>query len=296
MISEALPQNIARTQWNNRLKSAAMMLLFLFGIFIFALTLVAMFVIPVSLFSGDPSFRLDHVLENARVQWQVLKFFIKILLFCTGAAMFFIWKNISRVGAVMGAQPLKLQSTEPFWRELETLCISRGLSMPDLFMFENRTVPRTLVTAAIMQGVGGKWALVVSEGAYRLKPDLRQALLAQAVQRIHTGDMHFLTFFCFLGYFPAHISLGTNKAGRILFKIPLAAADMFMKLFRKRLLDLRLARLDMGAVELTKQAEPMRELMKLLPTHAEVEKYFFEPYLSLFIARSEDGYREKVMA
>lgn len=273
-----------------------MMLLFLFGIFIFALTLVAMFVIPISLLSNDPTFSPAHVLENARVQWQVLKFFLKILLFVFGAAMFFIWKNISRVSAVMGAQPLKLQSTELFWRELETLCISRGLQMPDLYMFENRTVPRTLVTAAIMQGVGGKWALVVSEGAYRLKSEMRQALLAQAVQRIHTGDMHFLTFFCFLGYFPAHIALGTNKVGKILFKIPLAAADMFMKLFRKRLLDLRLAKLDMGAVELTKDAGAMRELMKLLPTHAEVEKYFLEPYLSLFIARSEDGYRDKVMA
>jgi hypothetical protein len=293
-MTAALPRNIAQIQWNNRLKSAFLAALFLFGILIFALVLVSMIAVPIALSGIDPKFRLDNLLDNPRIHFQVFKYFMKVLLFCLGAALFFIWKNISKVEEVMSAKPLKLASSEAFYRELENLCISRGLRMPDLFMFENRAVPRTMITAAVMQGTGGRWALIITEAAYRLEPALREALLAQAVQRIHTKDTLFLTLFCFLGYFPFHIMNGTNVFGRIAFKLPLAAADKIMAPLRPHVLDLRLARLDAGSLELTKEAGPMAQLMGRLPLHSEIAEYFHDPYLALFIARSAGSYRESL--
>ncbi|MEZ0226845.1 MAG: hypothetical protein ACAH83_19975 [Alphaproteobacteria bacterium] len=292
----SLPSNIAGIQWNNRLKSVFLTFMFLFGVLAFALTLVMMISVPIALFVPDPKFRLDNFMDNGRLHLQVLKFFLKILFFSLGATLFFIWKNISKVDRVMMAKPFKLTSSDTFYRELENLCISRGLRMPDLYMFENRAVPRTIVTAAVMQGLNGQWALIVTEAAYRLPPPLREALLAQAVQRVYTKDTLFLTLFCFLGYFPYHVANGTNAFGRILFKLPLAAADLVLKPLRPHVLDLRLARLDVGSLELTKEAGPMAELMTKLPRHAEISTYFYDPFLALFIARSAGSYRESLFS
>lgn len=292
----ALPANIAAIQWNNRLKSLLLTLVFLLGILVFAVTLVLMIGVPVMLFSKDPNFRPEVFFDNPRVQWHVFKFFTKVLLFCLGAAGFFIWKHISHVGKVMSARPLKMASTDPFYRALETLCISRGLRVPDLYVFQPYALRKDMVTAAVMQGTGGSWALLLTEGALQLKPALREALLAQAVQRVHSKDTFFLTLFCFLGYFPFHIMNGTNRIGRIMFRLPLAAADLLMKPLRPRVLDLRLARLDAGSLELTKEAGPMAELLSTLPTHRDIEQYFYDPYLPLFIAQSDGAYRKGLLA
>jgi hypothetical protein len=292
----ALPANIAAIQWNNRLKSLLLALVFLLGILIFAVSLVLMIGVPVMLFSKDPNFRPEVFFDNPRIQWHVFKFFTKVLLFCLGAAAFFIWKHISHVGKVMSARPLKLPSSDPFYRALENLCISRGLRVPDLYVFHPYALRKDMVTAAVMQGTGGSWALILTEGALQLAPALREALLAQAVQRVHSKDTFFLTRFCFLGYFPFHIMNGTNKIGRIMFKLPLGAADLLMKPLRPRVLDLRLARLDSGSLELTKEAGPMAALLAKLPTHKEVEAWFHEPYLPLFIARSDSAYRQDLLA
>jgi hypothetical protein len=291
-MTASLPSNIAGIQWNNRLKSVFLTFMFLFGVLAFSLTLITMIAAPIAVF--DPKFRGDNLLHNTHLHLQVVKFFLKILFFSLGATLFFIWKNISKVEHVMMAKPFKLTSSDAFYRELENLCISRGLRMPDLYMFENRAVPRTLVTAAIMQGFDGKWALIVTEAAYRLPPPLREALLAQAVQRVYTKDTLFLTLFCFLAYFPHHVANGTNAIGRVLFKLPLAAADLVLKPLRPHVLDLRLARLDVGSLELTKEAGPMAELMTKLPRHADIGAYFYDPFLALFIARSAGSYRESL--
>jgi hypothetical protein len=292
----ALPANIAALQWNNRLKSLFLTLLFLLGILVFAVGLVLMIGVPVMLFAKDASLRPENFFDNPRIQWHVLKFFLKVLLFCLGACAFFIFKQVSRVGQVMSAQPLKLSTADPFYRALENLCISRGLRLPDLYVFHAYAVPKNIVTAAVMQGAGGRWALVVTEASRQLPPDLRDALLAQAVQRVHSRDTFFLTLFCFLGYFPFHILNGTNKIGKMLFWLPLGAAELMMKPLRPKVLDLRLARLDAGSLELTKEAGPMAALLARLPTHKEVEAWFHEPYLPLFIARSDSAYRQDLLA
>ena len=144
------------------------------------------------------------------------------------------------------------------------------------------------------QGVGGKSALILTHEDLKLPPDLQEALAAQVVQRLYTKDSWFMTLYCFLGHFPFHVLRSSNVIARYAFWLPMKIADLVIAPFRSMILDLRMARLDMGAIEITKNAESMGKLLQNLMTLEEVERFIHAPYLSLFIAASGDK-REKAL-
>lgn len=285
-----LPDNIARLQWNNRLKTVALSCIFLLGIAVFSVCLMLMIVIPAS-FIPDSGLDLAQAAADPKLQIRLARFFFKILFFSLIAAFYFIHRDINRIDEIFSASKLQMRSSDPFYRTLEQKCIERGLKTPELYLFGRNTIDSRLVTAAVAQGMAGKSALMLTQACLQLPQPLQEALAAQAVQRLYTKDTWFLTLFCFLGHFPYHVLGRVNKIGKIVFKLPMKAADLVIAPFRPRILGLRMTRLDMGAVELTKDPESMTKLLQALATLDEAEKYFYAPYLSLFIVRS--GRRDK---
>ncbi len=293
-MSHDLPENIARLQWNNRLKSMLVMLMFVFGITVFAVTLVLMVVVPLSLVP-DSGISLQELVDNPKVHRNALKYFLKVLFFCMGGALYFIYRGLARVGDLFSAVPLKLSHTDPFYRMLENLCISRGLKTPDLYMFKPVAIPSNILTAAVVQGVSQKAALIVTNAALSLPPAEMEAFAAQVVQRLYTKDTHFLTLFSFLGYFPWHILSNTNVFGRVLFKLPLKAADIVMEPARAMVMNLRFARLDVGSLELTKDREAMMRVLEKIAPIETVGKYFHDPYLPLFLMGAQGLHRQQAL-
>ncbi|MBW7911228.1 MAG: hypothetical protein H3C49_08155 [Alphaproteobacteria bacterium] len=286
MTAVPLPDNIARLQWNNRLKSGAMCIFFIAAMGIFALTLFLMVAVPVSLVP-DSGITLAQMITEPKMQTRMLRFFAKIFFFAGGMTLYFIYRDINNIGTIFSASPLVLHSGDRFYRAVENMCISRGLKMPMLYVFDETTVPPQIVTAAVAQGVGGKSALVVTEGALNLSPALQEALAAQTVQRLYTKDTYFLTMFCFLGHFPFHVARSANIIARYAFWLPLQASDVLLKMIRPRMLNLRLQKLDAGAMELTKDAAPLDALASQLATPQQLDDYFYAPYLALFITKPQ---------
>lgn len=281
-----LPDNIARIQWNNRLKSSALCLVFLLAIGVFALTLFLMIALPASLIP-ESGLSLPQMLADPKMQIKILRFFTKIFFFAAAATLYFIYRDINNIGQIFSAQPLQLHSSDGFYRSLENMCISRGLKIPALYVFSATVFPAPHVSAAVVQGVGGKSALIVTQSVLKLEKPLQEALAAQTVQRLYTKDTYFMTLICFLGHFPFHVSRSTNVIGRIVFWLPLRAADLLLAPLRKAALNLRLQRLDAGAIDLTKDAAPLKTLAGRLAPLPVVETYIHTPYLSLFIAKPE---------
>lgn len=287
MTAAPLPANIARLQWNNRLKSGAMCLFFIAGMGVFALTLFLMVAVPVSLIP-DSGVSLPQMMADPKMQTRMLRFFAKIFFFAGGMTLYFIYRDINNIGNIFSASPLSLHSGDKFYRAVENMCISRGLKMPALYVFKDTTVPPQTITAAVAQGVGGKSALIVTAGALKLSPALQEALAAQAVQRLYTKDTYFLTMFCFLGHFPFHAARSANVIARYVFWLPLKASEILLKAVRPHILNLRLQRLDAGAMELTKDAAPIDALAAQLATPQQLDNYFYAPYLALFIAKPQN--------
>jgi hypothetical protein len=281
---QPLPDNIARIQWNNRLKSGALCVFFLVAMGVFALTLFLMIAVPASLIP-DSGLSIPQMLADPKMQIRIFRFFAKVFFFASATTLYFIYRDINNIGNIFGAQPLQLQSRDGFYRALENMCIARGLKTPALYVFSPATFPPPHLSAAVVQGVGGKAALIVTQAALKLPPPLQEALAAQAVQRLYTKDTYFLTLFCFLGHFPFHVSRATNAIGRAVFWLPLKAAELALKPFRPVILNLRLQRLDAGAMDLTKDAAPLAALADQLAPLPVVETYIYAPYLSLFITK-----------
>ncbi|MDP2206950.1 MAG: hypothetical protein Q8K65_11660 [Alphaproteobacteria bacterium] len=280
----SLPENIARIQWNNRLKSGALCLLFIVAMAVFALTLFLMIAAPAS-FVPESGLSIPQMLAEPKMQLRILRFFTKVFFFAAAATLYFIYRDINNIDRLFSAQPLQLRSSDSFYRALENMCIARGLKTPALYIFSPVIFPPPHVSAAVVQGVGGKSALILTQGALNLEPPLQQALAAQVVQRLYTKDTYFLTLLCFLGHFPFHVSRATNVIGRIVFWLPLKAADFVLRPFRPLILNLRLQRLDAGALDLTKDAAPLAALAERLAPLPVVEHYIYTPYLSLFITK-----------
>lgn len=281
-----LPDNIARIQWNNRLKSGALCFCFALGMAVFAVTLFLMIAVPASLIP-DSGLSITRMLADPKMQLKILRFFLKIFFFGSAATLYFIYRDINDIGRLFGADPFKPHSRDSFYRALENMCIARGLKTPDLYVFTAATFPPPHISAAVVQGVGGKSAMILTEAALKLEPVLQNALAAQAVQRLYTKDTYFMTMLCFLGHFPFHAARATNIVGRVLFWLPLKAAECVMAPFRPLILNWRLERLDAGAIDLTKDAAPLAALAQKLAAPRTVEDYIYTPYLSLFIVKAD---------
>lgn len=291
---QQLPKNIAAIQWNNKIKTGLLSISYLVAILVFVVTLLLMVVVPIMLV---PQFNLDlqTVLQSQRLQTKSIIIFVKVLFFCIGTTLYFIHRGINDIDKIFKAHKLVIASSAPFYRALENNCIARGITMPALYFFRTN-MGKSTVTAAVVQGVSGKSALVVSSSCLDLPQAEQEALAAQTVQRLYTKDTFFLTLFCFMGHFPYHIAGNTNRVAQVILWLPCKAAEAVLSVLRPFILDLRLARLDAGSLELTKDADAMASLLGKLASLEEIEKYFYAPYLSLFISKNDRGSRQKILS
>lgn len=284
---------IKKIQWNNRIKTNLLFLYFFVSIFIFTTFLLAVILLIFSVF--DHGIIKDFT-NNPDSLFRFSRLYLKALGFSVMGALVFIYIGLKKIDRSFGATPLTLKSNDPFYRCLENLCISRGLKVPEIYMINSQNLmPPHYITAIVLQDFHKKSKLIITPGAYRLAPALQEALLAQVVQRIYTGDTIFLTFLCFMGFFPFHFLRATNPVVRFIYKPFLILTDKIMAPARKMIINMRHGKLDVGSLELTKDKQAMAQLMKELTSLKKIEEFYHEPYLPLFITRPDDNYRHHLL-
>lgn len=287
MTQDDFKGRIASIQWNNRLKTNFLYLWFL-GSMVFMSLLLLIPVIGIMALI-DPNSIIPH-LEDGSILFLGLKFVRKIFFFTIAGVLLFIYRDYKQIEEKFDCKPLTLPSNHDFYKHLETLCISRGVTVPDLYIFTRSDYNR-LVTAVTLHTPGKKQKAILTEADLALPLPLQESLAAQIVQRIHTKDTLFFTLFCFLGYFPTHLEHAMGKVRYTIFKPFLKTTEMVMKPFRQPLLEWRLARMDVGSLELTKLKGPARELINLMPSHQTLAQHFHDPYIPLFLSKSDAAYR-----
>ncbi len=293
MSTQDFQGQVKRIQWNNQVISGLMMVYFLISIFIFVSMIAGCFVAVAAIFDPDS---VGDILHSSKTQFKFARFYFKFLFFALAGAFYFVYRDFSQAEQMFGAVPLPLKSDDAFYRRLENQCISRGLSVPELFVIDDPASLRPdLVTAVVLQGLGNKSKLLLSPAVLGLSAELQEAFIAQAVQRLHTKDVFFFTLLCFLGYFPFHVLREVNAIARTVFKPFLMVADTLMAPVRKLILNLRMAKLDVGSLELTKDKSSAAQLLEVLAPLEAIEKYYYEAYLPLFIAKSEGPYRLRTL-
>lgn len=165
--------------WNNRLKSIVLLagfpVLLLLIAFAFALLISALdnpdigegFANAVALL---PS--LVPVAIGAALVWFVIAFFA----------------NRAIVAAATGARPLDRRADPRVWNLLETLCISRGLTMPALYMIDSDQ------RNAFASGVRAKdYSITVTRGLVEALDDAEvEAVLAHELTHIRNRDVQLL--------------------------------------------------------------------------------------------------------
>lgn len=294
---ETFGGEIKRIQWNNRLKTFYLSFYFLFGLLLFAVLITALFLIPFVLF-GQADEYMKHVMEGRLHDiYRLVKPTVKIFIFVIAAYFYFLYSDMKNVGRFFGAYRMELNSGDAFYKILENFCIMRGLRVPDLYCIseEEGFIPAHFVTGAIVEDYTGKASLVITPAVYHLEKPLLEAFLAQAVQRIYTRDTLFLTRFCFLGYFSFHLLERSNPVFAAIAKPFLTVIDRILKPLREKILTMRFASLDAGAIELTKEKAPMDELLSQLTPLSDVQDFIYDPYLTLFIVQTDEEYRKVLL-
>ena len=278
-------------QWNNRQLSGFLSVYFLISIVIFVCLIFIPIILAIAIFDPD---NLQQTLNSQTFFTKPLRIVIKVFMFCIIGALYFVHKSIKDIPRFFEAYPLKLTHDDPLYRTIETQCISRGLKVPTLFALHN-TQPgiANLVTAIVVRDLTGKSSIVFSEGALSLKGPERDALIAQAIQRIHTKDTLFLTLLCFFGFYPFHIQQELGKIRYAILKPALYLTDLILAPMRNWIITLRFARLDAGSLEITKEKGAAAALLTSLSSMDEIRKYYYDAYLPLFIAKSDELYRLK---
>ncbi len=287
--------NIKQIQWNNRLKALGLSVYFLFGIFIFTTLLACVIFVPVYLFGGYDE--LMHSLGgNTSNSIRLVKFYVKIYLAVAVGFLFFLHTGLKDVGYFFDADRLTLKADDLFYKTLENFCIARGLRVPHLYLTqEDGSIPDECVTGAVVRDFSGQTSLIITPAAYHLDKPHLEAYLAQVVQRIHSGDVMFLTLFSFLGYFPFHLSQSDNAVFNYVVRPFSYVTDLLLKPVRSVILNMSLSRLDAGALELTKEKQPMQELLSMLTLVDQLAEYIEDAYLSLFLVNTDDAYRQAML-
>lgn len=294
MTTDVFQGQIKRIQWNNQVISGLMMVYFLIGILIFVSLVSACFVLAVFVF--DPGSAQDMLYES-KTQIKFVRFYLKFLFFALAGAFYFVYRDFNQAEQMFGAVPFELRPNDPFYQRLETQCISRGLPMPALYIINDAdNMPPGAVTAVVLQGLAKQSKLLISPAVYhQLDPDLQEAFIAQAVQRLYTKDVLFFTLLCFLGYFPFHVLQESNAVARVVFKPFLMVTDAVLAPVRRMILNLRMAKLDVGSLELTKDKSSAVRLLDALTPLETLGQHYHEAYLPLFIARSDGPYRLRTL-
>tara|TARA_B100001989_G_C24544933_1_gene470106 strand:+ start:1579 stop:2505 length:927 start_codon:yes stop_codon:yes gene_type:complete len=305
-MTEKFQGNLKRIQWNNKLKTAVLSLYFIFGIFLFTTLLLLMLIIASYLIVGafhgyENLFEvfLKKIIffdfETGKII-KIAQLYAKIFIFIIFAYFYFMYSHMKRIGKFFCAVPLQLSHNDIFYQTLENFCIARGLKVPNLYITQkDGYIPDRFITGIVVQDLKGKASLIITPAVYNLEKPLMEAFLAQVVQRIFTKDTLFLTQFCFIGYFPYHLREGSNIIFKTVAKAPLYVIDKILKPVRNWVLNMRFGRLDVGALELTKEKKPMDELLNRLTPLEEIQKYIHDPYLTLFITKTSTEYRKVLL-
>lgn len=288
---------IKRIQWNNHLKTAALSAYFFFGLMIFTAMLVAVVLIPAMILDG-PQAVLGYITQDSYSLFKVIRPFLKIMSFLTLGIFIFIAVDLKRVDKMFRAKKLDMGPGDWFYRTLENMCIARGLRMPALYVTDtqNPVIPPHFITGVVTESFTKQTSLIVTPAVLEdLSRPQCEAFLAQVVQRIYNRDTMFLTLFCFIGFFPHHLQKRGNRIFRVLARPFLYSTERCLRPIRAQIIQMRFGRLDVGALELTKEKKPMAELLERLTPMSEISNYIHDPYLTLFIARTGGEYRHALL-
>lgn len=287
--------NIKQIQWNNRLKAIGLCVYFVFGILVFTTMLLSIIFGAVFAFGGYEEM-MKSLGGDASDIIRIVKVYVKIFFAVGAAFVYFIYTDMKDVGYFFAADRLNLKADDVFYKTLENFCIARGLQVPDLYLTqENGMIPDAFVTGVVVRDFTKKTSLVITPAAYHLDKPHMEAYLAQVVQRIYSGDVMFLTLFSFLGHFPFHLKQSGNPIFNFVAKPFLIVTDFILKPVRKMFMNMSFSRLDAGALELTKEKQPMQELLSMLTPVDQLAEYIEDAYLSLFLVNTDDAYRQAML-
>jgi heat shock protein HtpX len=165
--------------WNNRLKSLVLLAGFPFLLFLIAFA----FALLVSAMS-DPD-----IGEGIRYAFEITPSLIPVAL--TGALVWFViawFANQKIVDVITGARALDRRSEPRVWNLLETLCISRGITMPRLRVIESPALN------AFASGVRrNQYTVTVTRGLIDTLNDAElEAVLAHELTHIENRDVQLL--------------------------------------------------------------------------------------------------------
>ncbi len=279
-------------RWNNNIKSVVLMAAFpalLVG-------LVWAFFWLFGSFSGDmKGFVQPHALMlfglPARAQWTPEVFANEatalILPYVLGVAVFWLLAglifNDDMIHSAVHARPVERRDRPELYNLLENLCISRGMTMPKLFVIDAPAMN------AFASGIGPRsFSITVTSGLLeRLDRSELEAVLAHELSHIINRDVRLLvvtvlfggmiSFFAEMlwrGLRYRRVSSGRDKGGGVLLAFLIAAVLLSVGYFVSLLLRLALSRrreylADAGAVELTKRPEALiSALEKIAPNAA----------------------------
>jgi heat shock protein HtpX len=165
--------------WNNRLKSIVLLAGFPFLLLLIAFA----FALLISAFDNPD---IGEGFENAVA---LLPALIPVAL--VAALVWFViafFANRAIVAAATGARPLDRRTDPRLWNLLETLCISRGLTMPALYVID------TEQRNAFASGVRDKdYSITVTRGLAEALDDAElEAVLAHELTHIQNRDVQLL--------------------------------------------------------------------------------------------------------
>lgn len=258
--------------WNNNLKSA-----FLLISFPLVITFMLWSVIFAFLLAGT---NVDQLLwsESASVANSVLLQYWWVILAGVGLWFTIAWfSHQNLINLETKAKPAVRSETPEIYNILENLCISRGLTMPKLFIIDSP------VLNAYASGISEKtYAITLTTGLIeKLEKDELETVIAHELTHIINRDVRLLIIsIVFVGIISllsemmvrsALRSLGRNSKGKgkgaaaIIIVIAVAAFGyLFSILIRLALSRRREYLADAGAVELTKNSPALiRALSKI---------------------------------
>ncbi|HVZ14102.1 MAG TPA: M48 family metallopeptidase [Bauldia sp.] len=188
--------------WNNRLKSLVLLIGFPFLLFLicfgFAILFSAM---------NDPT--VGQGLADA---WAMTPGFIPFAIIASLIWFVIAWfTNTGIVALATGAKPASRREEPRLWNILETLCISRGITMPNLRIIE--TPARNAFASGVRKG---QYTITVTRGLMDALNDQElEAVLAHELTHIENRDAQLLVI---AAVFVGIISL----VGDLLIRVPRA--------------------------------------------------------------------------
>lgn len=277
--------------WNNNAKSVALLL----GYPFLLLFMLWAFFAGMALFGGTQGTPLDP----ATFGWQGVSQYWHIVVGASAIWFVIAWLfHQSLINMSTGAHPLSRREYPRVYNLLENLCISRGVTMPKLYMID------TPALNAYASGLSQKsFAVTVTSGIVEALDDAElEAVLAHELSHIQNRDVRLLvvgvifagmiSFFAEMVWrslmFGGHRTYSNDRRNSgphiiIIAAVVLAIGYIFALVIRMAISRRREYLADAGAVELTKNPDAMvsalrkisgRAAMKDIP--AEVQQMFIE--------------------